>query len=119
VVTVESEFSFAHTTLAGEWIRDAVDTSSGPRVASGWFVQGRQTLTPRWFVAGRVERIASPRVSATGVQQQHLTSSEETIGYRVTPEFTLRAGHRVRRNFGRSQSEHQFAVSVVWWKRWL
>ena len=118
VVTVESEFSFAHTTLAGEWIRDAVDTGSGSRVASGWFVQGRQTLTPRWFVAGRVERIASPLVLATAVQQQ-LTSSEETLGYRLTPEFTLRAGHRARRSFGRPQYEHRFAVSVVWWKRWL
>ncbi len=119
VVTVESEFSFAHTTLAGEWIRDAVDTSSGPRIASGWFVQGRQTLTPRWFVAGRVERIASPLVLAAGVRHQQLTSSEETIGYRLTPEFTVRAGHRARRSFGRPAYEHRFAVSVVWWKRWL
>ena len=119
VVTVESEFSFAHTTLAGEWIRDAVDTGSGRRVASGWFVQGRQTLTPRWFVASRIERIASPLVLATGTQQQQLTSTEETVGYRLTPEFTVRAGHRARRSFGRSEYQHQFAMSVVWWQRWF
>ncbi|MDA1186133.1 MAG: hypothetical protein O2930_16030 [Acidobacteria bacterium] len=118
VVTLESELSFAHTTLAGEWVRDAVGTSSGSRVASGWFAQGRQTLTPRWFVAGRVERIASPLVSMTLVQQQTLISSEETLGYRLTPELTVRAGHRARRSFGRPAYQHEFALSVVWWKRW-
>jgi len=119
VVTVESELSFAHTALAGEWVRDALGTSSGSRVASGWFVQGRQTLTPRWFVAGRVERVASPLVSAAQVQQQTLARIEETLGYRLTPEFTVRAGHRARRNFGRAAYQHEFALSVVWWKRWL
>lgn len=119
VVTVESELSFAHTTLAGEWIRDTVGTTSGSRVASGWFMQGRQTLTPRWFVAGRVERIASPLVSAGLVRQQSLISSEETLGYRLTPEFTVRAAHRARRNFRSPAYQHEFTLSAVWWKRWL
>ena len=119
VVTVESEFSFAYTKLAGEWVRDAIDTSSGTHVASGWFVQGQQTLAPRWFVAGRVERIASPLVLATGVQRQRLTGSEEILGYRLTPELTLRAGHRARRGFGQPGFDHQVAVSLVWWRRWI
>lgn len=119
VVTVESEFSFAYTKLSGEWVRDAIETSSGMRVASGWFVQGQQTLAPRWFVAGRVERIASPLVLATGVQQQRLASSEEVLGFRLTPEVTLRAGHRARRGFGRPGFDHQVAVSLVWWRRWI
>jgi len=119
VITVESEFSFAYTKLAGEWVRDVIDTSSGSRVASGWFLQGQQTLAPRWFVAGRVERIASPLVLPTEVQQQRLASSEEVLGYRLTPELTLRAGHRARRGFGRPGFDHQFAVSVVWWRRWI
>ena len=119
VVTVESEFSFAYTKLSGEWVRDAIETSSGNRVASGWFVQGQQTLTPRWFVAGRVERIASPLVRSTGVQRQRLAGAEEVLGYRLTPEFTLRAGHRARRSFGRPNFDHRVAVSVVWWRRWL
>ena len=119
VVTVESEVSFAYTKLSGEWVRDAVDTSSGTRVASGWFVQGQQTLAPRWFVAGRVERMASPLVLPTGVQQQRFAGAEEVLGYRLTPEFTLRAGHRARRGFGRPGFDHQVAVSLVWWRRWI
>ncbi len=119
VVTVESEFSFAYTTLSGEWVRDAIATSSGTRIASGWFVQGRQTLAPRWFVAGRVERMASPLVLPTGVQQQRFSSAEEVLGYRLTPELTLRAGHRARRGFGRPDFDHQVAVFIVWWRRWI
>ena len=119
VVTVESEFSFAYTTLSGEWVRDAIATSSGTRVASGWFVQGRQTIAPRWFVAGRVERIAAPLVLPTGAQDQRFTSTEEILGYRLTPELTLRAGHRARRGFGRPGFDHQVGASLVWWRRWI
>jgi hypothetical protein len=123
IVTVESEFSFRYTKLTGEWVRDSIDTSGGTRVASGWYVQGQQTLAPRWFVAGRVERISPPSLppGATGTIPGDLAGVEETLGFRVTPEITLRLGHRARRPFGVNQPGfvHQGAVSVVWWRRWL
>lgn len=124
VLTVESEFSFAYTKLAGEWVRDIIETSTGVRVASGWFLQGQQTLAPRWFVAGRIERISAPFVSPLLVfpplvEPQRLVGSEEVLGFRVTPEITLRLGHRARRGFGRPTYDHQASVSIVWWKRWM
>jgi hypothetical protein len=119
IVAVESELSFRYTKLAGEWVRDTFQTSSGDRVATGWYVQGQQTLAPRWFVAGRVERMMSPAVLAPLVVDQRLNGVEETLGYRLTPEFTLRLGHRARQGFGRPGYDHQGAVSVVWWKRWM
>lgn len=124
IFTAESELSFAYTKLSGEWVRDAIETSTGDRVASGWFVQGQQTLAPRWFVAGRIERISAPFVSPLLlfpplVEQQRLVGSEEVLGFRLTPEITLRLGHRARRGFGRPTYDHQAAVSVVWWKRWM
>lgn len=119
VVTIESEFSFAYTKLAGEWVRDRIETSFGHHVASGWFAQGQQTLAPRWFVAARIERMAAPIVLPAGLTQQRLASSEEVLGYRVTPELTLRAGHRARRGFGRPGFDQQMSVSIVWWRRWL
>jgi hypothetical protein len=119
IVTVESEFSFRFTKLTGEWVRDALETTSGDRVASGWFVQGEQALTPRWFVSGRVERMSSPLVLATTIQQQRLYGFEETIGYRLTPELTLRGGHRARRGFGGTEYDHEAEASVVWWRRWM
>jgi hypothetical protein len=119
IVTIETEFSFAYTKLAAEWVRDSIDTTLGTHVASGWYVQGHQTVTPRWFVAGRVERISSPMVLPTLVEDQRLNGVEEVIGYRITPEVTLRLGHRARRGFGRPGYDHQGSVQLVWWRRWM
>jgi hypothetical protein len=116
VLTAESEFSIRHTTLLGEWAQDRIDTGRGTVIASGWFVQGQQTLSPRWFAAGRVERMSAPVLAEP---RQHFTGVETTIGYRLTSEVTLRAGHRVRRRFGVTALDNQATVSLVWWRRWV
>jgi hypothetical protein len=119
VYTVESEVSFRYTRLMGEWTRNVLETGAGNVAATGWFLQGQQTLTPRWFVAARGERMAAPVFAPAGLTHLELTSVEETIGYRITRELTLRAGHRARRLFGRPSYDHQGALSVVWWRRWM
>ena len=121
VVTVESEFSFLYTKLSGEWTHDAVGTDAGDRAASGWFLQGQQTLTPRWFVAGRVEHMASPAVLAAGIVDQRFNANQLTLGYRLTPELTLRLEHRLIQPFAATDVpyDRRFAASIVWWKRWL
>ena len=81
-MTVESEFSVAYTKLAGEWVQDLIETSTGDRIASGWFIQGQQTLAPRWFVAARVERMSSPLVTPLVVERQRLVGFEEVLGFR-------------------------------------
>jgi hypothetical protein len=118
VATVESEFAFRHTSLATEWVHDTLDTSLGDRAASGWYVQGMQTITPRWFVAARVERINTtlPVAAAT---QQHFNATEQTLGFRLTHEITLRASHRAIERFGLADFGHTGAVSVVWYRRWM
>jgi len=118
VATVESELSFRHTSLAGEWVHDTLETSLGDRSASGWYVQGAQTLWPRWFVAARVERINTTLPLAVAAQQ-HFNASEQTIGFRLTPEITLRASHRLIERFGATEFGHTGAVSIVWYRRWM
>jgi len=118
VLTVESELSFRHTSLAAEWTHDTLETSLGDRTASGWYVQGMQTLAPRWFVAGRVERICTTLPVASSTRQR-FTASEQTLGFRVTPEITLRISHRATERFGTSVFGHTAAASVVWFRRWL
>ena len=118
VVTLETEFSIAYTKVAGEWVRDSVDTSLGRRIASGWFVQGHQTVAPRWFVAGRVERMSAP-VLPPLAGRQDFTGVEEILGFRATPDITLRIGHRARRVFGAPEFDHQGTISIVWWRRWM
>ena len=100
-------------------MRDLNDTVDGDTHLSGWFVQGQQTLTPRWFLAGRAERIDAPAAPGAATAPSDLGGFEEIIGYRLTPELTLRAGHRARRLFGRDDYLHQAQVSVVWWRRWI
>jgi hypothetical protein len=120
IVTIETEFSFRYTKLLGEWVRDTMETSGEDTVATGWYVQGQHTLTPRWFVAGRVERISAPALTPLlTFTEQHLNGVEETLGFRLTPELTLRADHRARQGFARPGFDHQVALSAVWWKRWL
>jgi hypothetical protein len=118
LVNVEAELSFRHTALTGEWVHDALETSLGSRSATGWYVQGAQTLSPRWFLAGRWDDIRTtlPLVPA---QEQNFRSVEQTVGYRLTPELTLRASHRMRQPFGSDGWDHLGAVSLVWYRRWM
>ena len=117
IVTVESEFSFRYTKLLGEWTRDTLETSSGDAIASGWFVQGQQTLTPRWFVAGRVERHVRTGAHAARDARAHrrLHGVEETIGFHDHAGDD-RPGElsRAPRCFGRPEFSHQAMASVVW-----
>ncbi len=87
---------------------------------AGWFFQGQQTLTPRWFAAARVERIGgtvrdpllTPTVSA-------FIGTEETAGYRLTPDLTFRVSHRARRAFAQTDFDNQMLGSIVWARRWF
>lgn len=118
LMNVEMELSFRHTSVTSEVVYDALDTSLGRRSTSGWYVQGAQALAPRWFVAGRVERIQTTLPTAEGLEQ-NFNSTEQTLGFRVTPEITLRISHRMRQQFGRDPWDHFGAVSIVWYRRWM
>ena len=70
--------------MSGEWVRDRIETTTGDRIASGWFLQGQQILAPRWFVAGRVEQsMSAPLVTPLFVEQQRLLGFEEVLGFRL------------------------------------
>ncbi len=121
IVTAEAEYSVGFTKVSGEWVRDRLDTRGGHTVATGWFIQGQQTITPRWFAAGRVERMAAPAyLPSTGATaRQRLQGVEAIAGYRATPDVTVRAGYRTRRAFGQPAFLNQFTVSLVWFQRWI
>ena len=118
IVDVETELAFRHTSLGAEWVHDILQTTLGDRTAGGLYVQGIQTLTPRWFVAGRVERIRTTLAGVAGLEQQ-FDANEQTLGFRITPELTLRVSHRARQTFGRTNFDHTGAVSFVWYRRWM
>jgi hypothetical protein len=119
IVTVEGELSYRYTKVTGEWVRDQLETTSGHSVESGWYVQGQQTLAPRWFTAGRVERMSGPRASVLTPVQPTFSGVEATLGFRLTPALTLRGGYRARRLFAQDDYLHQATASVVWARRWF
>jgi hypothetical protein len=119
IVTVETEYAVRYTKLAGEWTHDALDSTHGRTSASGWYVQGQQILAPRWFAAARVERLSAPQLTGGAFTELDYNGTEEVIGFRLTREITIRAGHRARESFGGTSYLHAATMSVVWWRRWM
>jgi hypothetical protein len=92
----------------------------GTAIAYEYFVQGVQTLAPRWFVAARHEStLAPPLITTTFVGAgTRLAVVETTVGFRVTPEVTLRSSYYTRRSYAVTAWDHQVAVSAVWARKW-
>jgi hypothetical protein len=99
IVGGEGEYAFRYTKITAEILRSSFERLTGRAVAYEWFVQGIQTLSPRWFVAGRHEGTqAPPLVTATTTgQSTRLTIGEATVGFRMTPEVTLRSSYYARK----------------------
>src|SRR5262249_28069168 len=120
IVTIEGEWSFRYTKLLGEWTRDRLETNTGRSIEQGWYLQGQQTLTPRWFVAGRVERLEGPPLLTAPLgPRQSFVGTEETLGFRIPPEVTVRGSSRARRLFSQESYVHQAMASIVWARRWF
>jgi hypothetical protein len=116
----EGEWAFGGTKVSGELLRTAFETAASTSVAYEWFVQGQQTLSPRWFVAVRREGTsAPPLISGTSIgSRTNLDVFEATAGFRVTRDVTLRGSYYARRSYGASTWTDQAGVSVVWAHRW-
>ena len=117
---VEGEYAVGYTKISGELLRDAFETTGDSAIAYEWFVEGMQTLSPRWFAAARHEGTSAP-VRGTGAfyqSQPTLKIVEATAGYRVTPDVTLRASYFTREFYGRTTWDQQIGVQAVWTHRW-
>jgi hypothetical protein len=119
LVALEGQYAFGHTTLTGELTRDAFETSNGTATAYEWFVQGTQTLSARWFLAGRQEGTSAPPSTViVGDTRKTFQTTEATVGYRLSPELTFRASFFARKAFTTPDWDQQGGVSVVWAHRW-
>jgi hypothetical protein len=120
MVAIESEYAFGYTRLTGELVRDAFIGPSGTGVAYAWFVQGHHTLSPRWFAAFRQNGVSAPPLQ-TGIvvgTRTVLRALEATLGFRVTPEVTVRGSYFTLKPFLSRNLDHQVGASVVWARRW-
>jgi len=116
----EGEWAFGGTKIVGEFLRTAFETFAGREIAYEWFVQGVQTLSPRWFVAARREGTsAPPLISGTSIASRTtLAAFEATAGFRLSPDLTLRGSYTSRRSFTASTWTDQVGGSIVWARRW-
>jgi hypothetical protein len=117
---VEGEWAFGYTKMSGEVTRDRLQTIAGRETAYGWFVQGQQTLTPRFFVAARQEGGSAPplRTAAAVGPRTLMHVTEATLGYRLNTDITFRGSFQSRKPYTRQAWDQQAGVSVVWAHRW-
>jgi hypothetical protein len=120
IVGGEGEYAFGYTKMSGEIVRSRFERFAGTAIAYEWFVQGVQTVTPRWFVAARHESTLAPElITTTSVgRRSRLAMVESTVGFRVTPEVTLRSSYYTRKSYAASAWDHQVGVSAVWARKW-
>lgn len=117
---IEAEYAFGYTKLSGEFTQSRFAYGGAPATASSSYVQGMQTLTPRIFAAARLERISTPprQASAPSARAQTYRAFETSLGYRVTPELTLRGSVAAVRGYAAAAADQRAGVQVVWARRW-
>jgi hypothetical protein len=116
----EAEYAFGYTKLTGELTRTAFQTASTSAVAYEYFVQGTHTITPRIFAAARNEGSSAPAAYAGAFkgQRTRMKMIEATVGYRFTPEITLRSSYYARHPYTAPTWDQQIGVSIVIARRW-
>lgn len=119
VVQAETEWAFGHTKIAGEFVHSTFETATADAVAQGGWVEGVQTLAPRWFVAGRVDHqwIRFTRALTGSRAREAYSRTEAVVGYRLTPELTLRGGYLGRKGYVVFHWDDQLVGSIVWSRR--
>ena len=113
---VEGEWSFGYTRIAGEYLWTARELAfDDSRVDGGW-IEAVQTLTARTFLAGRFdEQRTKWRSVADGVDRvEPYRRAEVALGYRVTPDITLRGSFMTRNGYVVGFWDDQFLMSIVY-----
>jgi hypothetical protein len=120
MTNVEAEYAIWFTKLSGEWTESRFEAPGGDRLAHGWTAQVQQTITPRLFAHSRASSLRAPFAtssSATRTTTRAFRSIDTTVGYRVTPDLTLRLAYSTVQGFGRPAYDSQLGVSLMWAKR--
>ena len=119
VFNLEGEYAIGHTRFSGEWVRNHFESSLGPAIARGYFVQAVRTFGPRLFGTVRHVSASSPASVNGARERRSMTTTELTAGYRLGRELTARGGYYATRRFGSTDRSHTAIVSLVWAQRWF
>ena len=118
--SLEGEYAWRYSKASAEVTRESFDRGVSNDTAYTWFLQGVQTLSPRWFAAARYEGISAPPFGGRITSGPRLAykTVEASAGFRLSPEFTLRGGWFANKWYTAPGYDHQGGVSVVWSRRW-
>ena len=120
VFNLEGEYAIGYTRIAGEWILDHFETvTTTPAVVRGFLLEAVRTLSPRWYVAGRVTRASTPVFTAGTRVRRSNGTVDSNVGIRISPELILKVGYQGARAYTRADWDHSAAVSLVVSKRFF
>jgi hypothetical protein len=116
----EGEYGVGYTKVSGEVTRARFDAGAVRDTAATWFVQGTQTVSPRWFLAARHEGISAPPFGGqvTGGPRLMYKTNEVAVGYRISPELTVRSSVFASKWYTNTTYDQQAGISLVWSRRW-
>jgi hypothetical protein len=119
MMQVEGEWSFRHTRIVGELVRSVMETGQADADVFGGWIEVSQTLTPRLFLAARVDgqRFDAERPLTTERLSNRYERYETVLGFRITPDLTLRGGYLVRNGYVVSHWDDQLIGSIVWQRK--
>ena len=118
---VEGDWQFRYTRISGEWLWTWRETAvpDPARVHGGW-TEWVQTLSPRFFTVVRYDdqrTIFTSQVGPATPRTETYRRVESAVGFRVTPDVTLRASYLTRKGYVVFFWDDQFLASIVFAKR--
>ncbi len=119
LVQVEGEWSFGYTRIAGEWLWTDRELAVADAHVDGGWIEAVQTLSPRVFLAGRYDEQWTKWTPLPGAAESAAPYRrvEVALGYRLTPELTLRGSYMTRHGYVVSFWDDQFLTSIVYAKK--
>jgi hypothetical protein len=118
MVQAEGEWAFGHTRIVGELVHSTLETARKAATAKGGWIELTRAVTPHVFAATRWDsqyfRYQLPS-ALDGEQSYH--RFEALLGYRLTPDITVRGGYMVRQGYVVNHWDDQVIGSVVWKKK--
>lgn len=116
---VELEYSFGHTAITAEWIRNTFEIPDGTAIASSGFLRVTHALSPRWRLSGRYDLATPPHQARTlAPPVGSLRSVEGLVGYRLTRDLVVRGFVLVERSFFETAWNPRAGVTFAIARRW-